>query len=244
MNYNLLIDIGNSNVKVAVGLENKIVNVKRFENPNRDFEVIITKISKYYKCEFSKIGISSLNISNRKAFIGCIKNKFNISPDFIDINSRTPIKFKYEKTLGSDRICSSVAASIKYKNKKNILVIDFGTATTFNLITNKIYVGGIISTGIITSLKSLIQNTTLPKVNFKSIPKLINSKTHENIISGVFYQSLFFTERVITELTSKYNDLYVIATGGMSKFIIEETKFINKYEPNLVLEGLNYILRA
>ena len=242
MNYNLLIDIGNSGIKIAKASKNKILNIKRFEYTGNDFVNIIENIPHFFPDNFLKVAVSSLNNKLKKKISEIIKRKFDLTPLFIDMKVNLPLKFKYSDTLGSDRICSAVAAFIKFNNKKNILVIDFGTATTFNLISNGNYLGGLISIGIQTSLKALAQNTTLPLVNFKNIPELINTNTESNIIAGAYYQNLFTAERVIREIRKKYKGLFVVATGGMSDLIMRKTGTIDIYEPNLVLDGLNLIL--
>jgi len=242
MNYNLLIDIGNSGIKFAKASKNKILNIKRFEYTGNDFLNIIENIPQLFPVNFSRIAVSSLNIKLKQKIFETIKRKFNVTPLFIDLKVNLPLKFKYSDTLGSDRICSAVAAFIKFNSKNNILVIDFGTATTFNLISNGNYIGGLISVGIQTSLKALAQNTTLPFVKFKKIPELINNDTKSNIVAGAYYQNLFTVERIIREMQKKYKDLFVVASGGLSDLIMRNTGTIDIYEPNLVLDGLNLIL--
>ena len=99
-----------------------------------------------------------------------------------------------------------------------------------------------ITPGIETSLHSLIKKTSLPKVKLDSNVKLITNDTLNNIKSGVWFQNLYTTERIILELKKKHKNLFVIATGGLSHLIFDKTRLIDKLEKNLVLEGINFIL--
>jgi type III pantothenate kinase len=130
----------------------------------------------------------------------------------------------------------------KYPNRKKILVIDFGTSTTYNLIINGVFEGGMITPGIDTSLRSLIENTSLPIVKITPRKKLITNDTKNNIKSGIWFQHFFAVESIILKLKKKHRNLFVISTGGLSKLIYEQTNLINRFEKNLVLEGINFIL--
>ena len=239
---NLLLDIGNSSIKIAISSGNKIYNVKRYNYSKNNFTNIIKKILKYNRKEFDSIGISCLNSDYRKILLNNIKNKYSINPFFVKFAHNLPIKLKYEKSLGNDRICSAVAASMKYRNKKNILIIDFGTAATYNFVSNNIFIGGLITPGILTSLQSLNSRANLPLTGIKNINNLITNNTKTNILSGVIHQSLFTTEAIIKNLKKKYKNLFVISTGGLAELIFKKSCLIDKIEDNLVLEGINYIL--
>ena len=167
---------------------------------------------------------------------------FKSSTVFINKKIKLPIKIKYSSTLGSDRICSAVAAFSKYRKRKKILIIDFGTATTYNLLINGIYEGGIITPGVETSLHSLINKTSLPIVKLDSKVKLITNDTINNIKSGIWFQNLYTVERIIQEIKKKHKNLFVIATGGLSHLIYGKSELIDKLEKDLVLEGINFIL--
>lgn len=239
---NLLIDIGNSGIKTALSNGNRIIKAGRFNYSDADFISDFKKSLIYKKSEVNNIGISCLNKNYHKITDYICKLKYSIKPEIIKFEKNLPLKIVYEKTLGTDRICSAIAASSKYPAQKNILIIDFGTATTYNLIANKIYIGGLITPGIMTSLKALNSQANLPLTDIKNIKHLIANKTKDNIISGVIHQSLFTTESVIISLKRKYKGLFVICTGGLSDIICKKTKLIDKTERNLVLEGINIIL--
>ena len=235
---NLVIDIGNSAIKFAEVYNGKSGKAK-FENYlKNDFEKKIGSVLNQ-KNKYDLIGISCAN-TNHANFI---EKKFkNPNIKLIRRDSKLPIKINYAKTLGTDRICGGLGAVKKYTERKNILVIDFGTATTYNIISDKVFKGGLITPGIKTALNSLIQNTSLPLPEIKFKKKLYYKDTINNISNGIILQSLFFTERIITEYKKEFRNLLVISTGGNAKYIFPLTKLINKNEPALNLEGLNCFL--
>lgn len=164
-----------------------------------------------------------------------------LTPHFVNTQIPLPIEIDYTHTLGSDRICSAVGAFKKFKGKSNILIIDFGTATTFNILSKNVYKGGMISTGIKTSADALKNNTSLPKVSLIPEVKLINNDTESAIISGLVFQQLLFIQKAIEEYRKLFDELFVVATGGSADLISKHQTGIDKFEPNLVLEGLNHI---
>lgn len=238
----LLIDIGNSEIKIAQSIGDGISKVRRYKYLKNKFENDFRKIAVNYKFGYDYAGISCLNASYHKIITNILKKNLNITPYFVKFESKLPIKIKYEKTLGVDRICSAVAATEKYKIKKHILIIDFGTATTYNLVSNRIYSGGMIAPGISTALQSLNTNANLPTGKIENVKNLLSQKTKENILSGVIHQSIFTTEAVIKLLKKKYKNLFVVSTGGFAEFITKKISLINILERNLVLEGINSIL--
>jgi len=241
---NLLIDIGNSEIKVGRGSSDNLNAglLKRFHYSKNNFKKDFAKEFKLIKIlSFYKIGISLLKDGEKQFLREYFKKNSEKEPVFIDRHMKLPIKIDYTKRLGNDRICNA-AAAYKIFKKNNILIIDFGTATTYTLVSNGILKGGLISPGIITSLDSLTDKTSLPRVKLDYPKKLINNNTLDNIKAGVLYQSLFSVERVITEVRKKYKNLYVIATGGNSQLISKKTKLINEVDGNLVLKGINIII--
>lgn len=246
----LLIDIGNSNIKAALG-KNKVI-IGTFAKTSykkssfqSDFNKFIKKYFRFYKDNICSIGISLCNPKYELYCSNTIKKYFETLPYYIRYNSKLSIRINYPKTLGVDRICSSVAAANRYKNFKNILIIDYGTATTFNLIIDKTFTGGLICPGVQIGLNSLIQNTSLPIPKIEKVKRinLISKNTNSAIISGVIYQTIGLTNFVISELQKRYKGLLIICTGGLGKIFSQKIKQIRKYHPLLVLEGINEILK-
>jgi type III pantothenate kinase len=249
MSVNLLLDIGNSHIKTAIGLsEGIITNVNRHVyKKDRLYEKFNNIVSSIFdkNCNADsivKVGISLLESKNIPDTKKLIKIYFNLSPIIISKKIKLPIKIKYKSVLGSDRICSATAAYNKFPKRKRILIIDFGTATTYNLVINGIFEGGMITTGLETSLKSLIKNTSLASVKIEPQKNIINKDTSSSIKSGIWFQNIFTVERAIQELRMKHKNLLVVATGGLSDLLYKRTSLIDRFDKNLVLEGINFIL--
>lgn len=242
---NLLIDIGNSDIKIGTvnsGSQNvKLINRYPYikKNFRKDFADCIKDLR--IKSQFDQIGISILKDINQEFLDNYFQKNFAIKPVFINRDMKLPITIKYSEGLGNDRICNAAAAVREFKNK-NILVIDFGTATTYTLISNKVLKGGMISPGIKTSLESLVNKTSLPEIKLTFPKEIINNNTGDNIKAGVMYQSLFTAERFIQEAKKIYGSLFVVATGGFAEIISAKTKLINTVDKDLVLKGINFII--
>ena len=241
---NFLLDIGNSCIKTGVGKHNssEISLVKRFYYSKDTFEKDFIKNFPDIKNKyFSGAGISIQSKSCHNFLGAFFKKRYNINPVFITRDMKLPVKINYSEGIGTDRICNAAAADALYK-KKNILIIDFGTATTFTLVSDSILSGGLISPGLKTSLDSLLKNTNLPEVKISAPAKLITRDTINNIKAGVFFQCLYSVQRVIKEVKREYRNLFVVSTGGFSEIISSELKEINIIDRNLTLKGINIIL--
>lgn len=240
----LLIDIGHTDIKAgsAARDSHNVTFLKRFTYSNNSFQKDFEKnFSSIKKKEFPKAGVSVQSKRNRLFICKYFEKIFSAETVFIGRDMKLPVKIEYSAELGIDRICNASASHIIYK-RKNILIIDFGTATTFTLLSDGVIKGGIITSGINTSLFSLTEKTTLPEVKLNFPERLINKNTKDNIRAGILYQSLFSAERIITELKKDYRKLFVISTGGMSEIISGKTRLINVNDLNLTLKGINVIL--
>lgn len=243
---NLLIDIGNSVIKTAEGScsNNLIKKIKKKPYVKRSFKNEFSGFLKSndFKPEFKNIGVSSLNKSNNLFIQKSLKKYFRIEPVFINNKIALPIKIEYTNSIGNDRICNAVAADNLFPGK-NILVIDFGTATTYTLVSEKILKGGIISPGILTAFNSLKDKTSLTFKNIKFPKKLIGKTTEENIRSGIMNQTLYFCEYVIKELLKTHSGLKVIVTGGFSEIMNNRSKLFDITDRELIFKGINLIIK-
>lgn len=246
--YNLLIDIGNSDIKAALNLPGSydIKLIKRYsyqkKSFRKDFNSGLESIFRFIdNTQLIKIGISVLN-NEYKDFTGkYIYRQTGIDPVFIDRNIRLPIKIKYGEGIGNDRICNAVAAKEIF-GKKNILIIDFGTATTYTMVSGNVLTGGLIAPGIKTSMLSLTEKTSLPEIKLVFPKKIINDNTIDNIKSGVMHQSYYSVIGIIKELRRKNKFLYTIATGGLTELFDFDKSVINITDKYLALKGIGIIL--
>lgn len=236
---NLIIDIGNSLTKLACFEDNKIIELSqqsRLEKKN------IYELVARYNSMNSLIISSVQHIANDD--YQEIFRQFN-KTIFLNSDTELPIENLYQskKTLGYDRIAAVVGANSIFPNQ-NILVIDAGTAITFDFINSKSqYIGGNISPGLNMRFRALNNFTgKLPLLSAKENFNLIGNSTEEAIISGVQNGMIFEIKSYIYKLKKKYSDIKVILTGGDSFFFEKSLKNLIFAESNLVLIGLNKIL--
>jgi type III pantothenate kinase len=173
-----------------------------------------------------------------------VQHCFGLTPLFVDHTTETGLKILYERPsdLGADRIVDAVAAVAKYGAP--CIVVNCGTATTFNAINAAgEYLGGAIAPGIVISAEALFSRAAkLPRVEIKRPDKAIASSTIGAMQSGLYYGYAGLVdgvlERMIAEIGSKP---HVIATGGLAPVIAGASKFIEKIDETLTLEGLRLV---
>jgi len=236
---NLTIDIGNTRSKIAIIQQNEIIETI---TENELSVTVINKIFSKYS-EIKSVILSTVKDVNPE-IISFLKSKSNY---FIDLNKDTPIPienlYKTKLTLGKDRLAAIIGANNIFSNT-SVLVIDMGTAITFDFINNKNqYLGGTISPGMEMRFKALNKFTgKLPLLNKNEDYNIIAETTASAIISGVQNGIIFETDSYINELKEQYEDLKVILTGGDAIFFdkkLKNTIFVNL---NLNFIGLNRIL--
>lgn len=169
---------------------------------------------------------------------------FHLKPMFVEPGIKTGLAIRYEppQDVGADRIVSAVAAIEKYGGP--LIVLDFGTATTFDAISIKgEYVGGVIAPGIVISSEALFERAArLPRIDIKQPRKVIGSSTVSSMQSGLYYGYVSLVEGIIVRMKKELAlTAKVVATGGQAAMIAEGTSVIDHLEPDLILEGLRII---
>ncbi|MEP1490057.1 MAG: type III pantothenate kinase [Algibacter sp.] len=237
---NLIIDVGNTLIKLAVFNGEKL---KVKETVKVDFFLEhVDRLKKKYP-SIKKAIISSVGRLSEKDL-----KYVDIHFDLVQLNSETKLPFKnrYEtpKTLGVDRI-ALVCASVNQFSNKNVLIIDAGTCITYDFVTHRNeYLGGAISPGIGIRYKALNNLTAnLPLLEIEMPKNIIGTSTNSSIHSGVINGVLKEIDGVIEEYALKYSDLTVILTGGNANFLSKQLKSSIFANSNFLLEGLNYILQ-
>ncbi len=178
---------------------------------------------------------------------GCIKY-FGIDPFILQAGVKTGLKIKYLNPLevGSDRIANAIAAIHLHPNK-NIVVIDFGTATTFDVISKeKEYLGGAIVPGIRISMEALESKTAkLPAVEIAVPENVIGKTTKDSIQAGLFYGHIGATKEIISRIAQEaFGGIkpFVIGTGGFANMFSDSGLF-DAINPELVLKGIYYSVK-
>ena len=235
---NLVIDIGNTAVKVylfknneifkkEVLNENNLIHSLKSFPINDIINIICSSVTKSYKDQLSEIFEKS--------------NYY----DFSDNNLKLPFKNNYEtKSLGQDRIGLISSAVMKFKDQ-NSLVIDIGTCITYDFIDSKnIYYGGAISPGIRMRYSSFNDYTSnLPLVKFQDINKTIGTNTEESLHIGVNNGIVGEINQYINILKKSYSEFNVIITGGDSMFLLNKIKNAIFADQDFLASGLNYIIK-
>lgn len=235
---NLIIDIGNTQIKTAVFDENILIE-KNFIS-KVDFFLVLKNISEKYLIQhsiLSSVGVLNIEEMNK------IQNLFD--PMILNDTTKLPFTNNYAtpKTLGVDRIALVAAAVNEFPNS-DVLVIDAGSCITFDFVNkNQEYDGGAISPGIEMRYKAIYTFTAnLPKLSLSDdIPKIGNS-TKNAIHLGVENGIIQEIDGVIGQYKAKYSKLTVVLTGGDTIFLAKNIKSTIFANPNFLLEGLNSIL--
>jgi type III pantothenate kinase len=178
------------------------------------------------------------------ALVRACKQYFNTSPIVIGPGTKTglPIRYENPREVGADRVVNAVAAFARVQT--SCIVIDFGTATTFDCISKKgEYLGGAICPGIGISLEALVSRTAkLPRVEIAKPRHAIGRNTVESMQSGILYGYVSLVNGLVKRLSSEMgSDVTTIATGGLAGAISAESDSIDIVDQNLTLEGLKLV---
>ena len=237
---NLIIDIGNTRVKLAVYEENSCVD--KYIVLKKDFlksiKNILNKNPKIKKGIISSVDFFSKEEEND------LKKLLNLT--VVSTSMSLPFKNLYEtpKTLGLDRIALIAAAADQYK-KENVLVIDAGTCITYDFLNSKNeYLGGAISLGLTIRYEALHNLTAkLPLLKPDDSNFFIGNSTESSIHSGVINGLVNEIDGIIQQYQSTYKDLTIILTGGDTNFLSKRLKSSIFANSNFLLEGLNHLLK-
>jgi type III pantothenate kinase len=169
---------------------------------------------------------------------------FHLRPLFVEPGVKTgmPVHYDNPQEVGADRIVNGVAAFEKYGGP--CVVVDFGTATTFDVVSRKgEYLGGVIAPGIGISAQALFENTArLPLVDIRMPTRLIGTNTVGSIQSGMFFGYLGLVDGILERMVAEMGpDTKVVATGGLARLIGDHSKFIQDVDDLLTLDGLRII---
>ena len=234
---NLIIDAGNTAVKLAIFEDGQLVQKQHVYAVYQDFKVIheeYPQINSVLICDVRGLDWDFLNkiFESKKIF----KTASTLRFPFINA-------YKTPKTLGVDRM-GLMAAAAKTYPKQNVLVIDVGTCITYDVLTQEnTYVGGLISLGYNMRYKSLNEFTgKLPLIAHRSTETTLGVDTQSSIQAGVFHGVFHEIQGQIDYFRHKYQDLTIILTGGDCKQLSKRLKNPIFAHPNFLVTGLDYIL--
>ena len=235
-------DIGNSETKVFLVSSNKRI-IKNINFPsnkinekilNSKFKILVKDFKKIRKILFCSVVPKSFSLIkkflSKKTNIRCYEVK--------DLNLRSLINIKVNyKQVGSDRLTNAISL-IDYKN--NFIILDFGTATTFDVLINKTYRGGVIAPGIKLSLNTLSDKATLiPKVNLKKIKKVVGVDTISAVRSGFFWGYAGLIDNIVNLIKKETNKSFkLVITGGFSDLFRGSIKTKLIKDKEITIKGL------
>lgn len=248
----LVVDVGNTNITYGVFDGDELVSTFRMMSKtprtSDEYGIMIREMLKKNdidRQEIEGICVASVVPNIMHSLLGGLSKYVNESILTVGAGTKTGIKIITEapKEIGPDRIVDAVGAYVKYGGP--ILVLDFGTATTYDYITEKgEFAAGITAPGLRISAKALWEDTAkLPEIEIKKPKSIMAQETISSMQAGLVYGQIGQTEYIINQVKkeSGREDLKVVATGGLGRIIADETDMIQVYDPMLTLEGLKFI---
>ena len=250
----LTVDVGNTNITFGVfeGEDMKATfrMMSKLSRTSDEYGVSIVMMLKHNNVAVEKIDgiiVASVVPNIMHALLGGIERYLGKKPLIVGPGIKSGIKIVTEnpKEIGPDRIVDAVAAYEKYGGP--VLVIDFGTATTYDLVNDKgEFCAGITAPGIRISAKALWEDTAkLPEIEIRRPASILAQNTVTSMQTGLVYGQIGQTEYIINQVRkeSGYENMRVIATGGLGSIIADETDSIEIYDRTLTLDGLRFIYR-
>ncbi|MFC1949154.1 type III pantothenate kinase [Chloroflexota bacterium] len=247
----LAIDIGNTNITFGVFEKEQLratwrmaSSVSRMADEYAALLLNLLPNKGLTTSDITDIVLCSVVPPLTTTFVELGQRYFNATPLVAGAGVKTGVSIRMDnpREVGADRIADAAAAHHLYSGP--IIVIDLGTATTFGIISKEgDYIGGIIATGITTAAEALFTRTAqLPRVELTHPKHVIGTNTVTAIQSGIIYGYASLVEGMLARIEKELGEkATVIATGGYSQLIAEETNVINEVNPDLTLIGLSLI---
>jgi type III pantothenate kinase len=247
----LAIDIGNSNVVLGVFdkerlVENWRVGTKTQITPD-EYAMIFKDLFNFAGLDFSRIDgviISTVVPPLLPVMAEMSRKYFRMEPLVVTHELKTGITIRYDnpKEIGADRIVNAAAAYRLYGGP--IIIVDFGTATTFCAVTKSgEYLGGAIAPGVKISAEALFQRAAkLPRVELMKPRSVIGSDTISAMQAGIIYGYAGLVDGIVERMKKELSpEAKVVATGGLAELVAPETRSIKEVKPHLTLEGLRLL---
>ena len=247
----LVIDIGNSNIVMGTYVGKKLMKHWRISTDRQktgdEYGMLINELFAYQNValtDIENIIISSVVPPLVVPITKMCERYFKIHPLIVGPGIKTGIKLNYEnpRAIGADRIVNVVGAFDQYGG--DLIVIDIGTATTFDVVAeNGDFLGGAIAPGIATSADALFNQTAkLPRVELVAPKSIVCHNTIQGMQAGIIYGYVGQIDAIVERIRAEIGkELRVIATGGFAKMIASESKTIEKVDHFLTLSGLRVL---
>ncbi len=249
-----VIDVGNTNIVLGVYRGDELVESWRLGTKkgrtSDEYGILVRELlvaSGLDPHQIDAIIMSAVVPPLESTIAEMAKKYFGIKPLVVGpgLKSGIPILYENPREVGADRIVNAVAALKRYGT--SLIVVDFGTATTFDLITEKgEYGGGVIAPGIGISMEALFQRASkLPRVDLVRPEKIIARNTVNSIQAGIIYGYVGLVDGIVSRMREEIGTkAKVVATGGLAGLIAKESDSIDEVAENLTLDGLKIIYDA
>ena len=248
----MTIDVGNTNITVGVFRGDEVVSnfriTTKMPRTSDEYGMLLSNLLEQNSISHDDIEdaiIASVVPNVMHSLEGAIIKYFSIRPIIVEPGTKTGIRVVTEnpRQIGADRIVDAAAAYELYGGP--VLVLDFGTATTYDLVDKDgAFVSGVTAPGIRISAKALWEDAAkLPEIEIRKPDTILARETISSMQAGLVYGYIGQTEYLIRRLKeeSGFTDAKVVATGGLGNIIYKETDSIDYYDQNLTLKGLELI---
>lgn len=247
----LVIDVGNSNIVLGIYDGSRLVEDWRVSTDKAktsdEYAILIHNLFGLSGIGFD--GIKAIILSSVVPTLTGVLEKlsvqyFGFRPYVVGPGIKTgmPIQYDNPKEVGADRIVNAVAGFEKYKT--SLIIVDFGTATTFDYVNRKgEYCGGAIAPGLAISMEALFQRASkLPRVEILKPPSIIARNTVNSMQAGIFFGYIGLVDEIVGRMKAESRDNpKVVATGGLAALIAPESKTIEDVDEYLTLDGLRIL---
>ncbi|MDJ0765436.1 MAG: type III pantothenate kinase [Myxococcota bacterium] len=248
-----VIDIGNTHTVLGIYREDALIKKWRMRTESQrttdEWGLGLKNLFELANLDMKMVcaaALSSVVPQALHAITRACRRYFDVEPLVVGPGVKTGLAIRYEspKEVGADRVVNAVAAYVHEENA--CIIVDFGTATTFDCLSSKgEYLGGAIFPGIGTALEALVTHAAkLPRVEIAKPKRALGRNTVESMQSGVLFGYVALVDGLVARLASEMGEEpTVIATGGLASVIASESVTIERVEPDLTLEGLRLIYR-
>ena len=249
----LAIDVGNTNIVIGVFRGQALVHTWRLttirERTADELGILVSNLCERHEIrtgEISGIIVASVVPPLTGTLIAMVGEYFGRVPLVFEpaVNGGMPILIDNPNEVGADRVANGIAAFAAYGKGLPLIIVDFGTATTFDAVSAKgEYLGGIICPGPNVSAEALFQRAAkLPRIDVKKPARAIGTNTVAAMQSGLFWGYVDMVEGLLRRMKNELGGgATVLATGGLAPIVAPESKLIEHVDPDLTLHGLRLV---